>query len=204
MTSGPEGPTSAAPAHNSSDDTVELELTKDQELALSRAAVAALHSDDPDLVPAVAKYMNLAYRPTTRVEFVCNVTLAVLAVGLAIALLWPKPDRQLPAPVVASVGPVAEIISPAPPLKREGPPVRITNAFDSREVFEFPYGTSESEAHEAVVELLLSRARERRTEGLALRRAQSRQRVRAAPGQQAEIFVTRLLARTKVPANETN
>jgi hypothetical protein len=204
MTSGPEGPSSAAPARDSSDDTVELELTKDQELALSRAAAAALRSDDPDLVPAVAKYMNLAYRPTTRIEFVCNVTLAVLAVGLAIGLLWPKPDRQPAAPAVASVARVAEMISAAPPPKPEGPPVRITNAFDAREVFEFPSGTSESEAREAVVELLLSRARERRAEGLALRRGQTRQRGLAAPGQQPKIFVTRLLARTKVPLNETN
>jgi len=42
---------------------------------------------------------------------------------------------------------------------------------DATEVFEFPTETSESEACEAVAELLLSRARDRRAERLALKQA---------------------------------
>ena len=40
-------------------------------------------------------------------------------------------------------------------------PVYFTNPFDATEVFEFPPGTSQSQAHSAVAELLLARARER-------------------------------------------
>jgi hypothetical protein len=188
MTSAPEEPTSAGPAHDSSDDTIELELTEDQGAALSRAAAEAPHPEESDLGPTVPEYMNLAFRPTARIEFVCNVTLATLAVGFALAFLWPKPDRHASAPVVASIAPVAEVISAPRPSEPTGPPVRITNAFDTREVFEFPYGTSESEARAAAEELLLNRARERGTKGTALRQAKS----------------TRLLARTKVALNGTN
>jgi hypothetical protein len=42
-----------------------------------------------------------------------------------------------------------------------GMPVRFTNPFDPTEVFEFPTGTSEEEAHAAVADLLVNRARER-------------------------------------------
>jgi hypothetical protein len=57
----------------------------------------------------------------------------------------------------------------------------------------------ESEAREAVAELLLSRARDRRAEGLALRRAGNLQPDRGAAVPQHEVFVTRLLARAKEP-----
>lgn len=188
MTSGPEEPTSAGPARDSSDDTIELELTEDQGAALSRAAAESTRTDESDVGPAVPEYMNLAFRPSARIEFVCNVTLAALAVGFAILFLWPKPDRHPSVPVVASIASVAAAIpAPAPP-KPAGPPVRITNAFDPTEVFEFPYGTSETEARAAVVEMLLNRARERHAEGMALRQVKS----------------PRLLARAKVTLTGTN
>ena len=44
--------------------------------------------------------------------------------------------------------------------------LRIKNAFDATEVIEFPHGTTESAAREAVADLLLSRARDRLPEGL--------------------------------------
>jgi hypothetical protein len=43
----------------------------------------------------------------------------------------------------------------------KGEPVRFANPFDSQEVFEFPAGTSESEARDAVAQLLIERAVER-------------------------------------------
>jgi hypothetical protein len=82
--------------------------------------------------------------------------------------------------------------------------VRIKNAFDATEVVEFPHGTTESEVREAVAELLLSRARDRRAERLALRRAGNLQPDRGAAVQQPDVFVTRLLARAKEPLNGTN
>lgn len=47
---------------------------------------------------------------------------------------------------------------PAPEQKTEGEPVLFSNPFDAEEVFEFPAGTSETEAREAVAELLMERA----------------------------------------------
>ncbi len=59
---------------------------------------------------------------------------------------------------------------PAPPPQlalekphQSSPSIRVTNPFDSSEVFEFPPGTSRAEAHQFVANLLLQRARDRRT-----------------------------------------
>jgi hypothetical protein len=201
MIPGSEGPTTAGSAHDSSDDTIELELTGEQELALSRAAEAARATARPDEsgpVLSVPEYENFASRRVARIDFVCNVTFAVAVLGIAVASLWPASDRQPPAPAVTSVAPLAEV-APAGPAEPQGAPVQIRNAFDATEVFEFPHGTTESEAREAVAELLLSRARDRRAEGLALRRAGNLQPGRGAAVKQPEVFVTRLLARAKEP-----
>jgi len=201
MIPGSEGPTTAGSAHDSSDDTIELELTGEQELALSRAAEAARATARPDEsgpVLSVPEYENFASRRVARIDFVCNVTFAVAVLGIAVASLWPASDRHPPAPAVTSAAPLAEV-APAGPAEPQGAPVQIRNAFDATEVFEFPHGTTESEAREAVAELLLSRARDRRAEGLALRRAGNLQPDRGAAVQQPEVFVTRLLARAKEP-----
>lgn len=42
-----------------------------------------------------------------------------------------------------------------------GEPLRVANPFDSTEVFDFPAGTSEADAHEAVAGFLLDRATRR-------------------------------------------
>ena len=203
MIPGSEAPTTAGSAHDSSDDTIELDLTGEEQLALSRAAEAAratAHPDESGPVLSVPEYKNCAFRRTARIDFVCNVIFAVAVPGIAVALLWPAPDRHppAPAPAVASAAPLAEV-APAGPAEPQGAPVRIKNAFDATEVFEFPPGTTESEAREAVAELLLSRARDRRAEGLALRRAGNRQPDRGTEIQQPEVLVTRLLARAKEP-----
>lgn len=44
------------------------------------------------------------------------------------------------------------------------PPVHVANPFDKNEVFEFPPGTTPEEAHAAVADTLLERARERQAE----------------------------------------
>ena len=57
------------------------------------------------------------------------------------------PQAAAPPPVVAA----------EPPM----PPVQVKNPFDANEVFEFPSGTSETEAKQAVADMLLQRARDR-------------------------------------------
>lgn len=61
------------------------------------------------------------------------------------------PPSQLPA----ATSPTSEGESVA------GAPVRFANPFDANEVFEFPAGTSEAEARDAVAEILMERAMER-------------------------------------------
>jgi|ERR1700733_8924843 hypothetical protein len=198
MIPGSEGPTTAGSAHDSSDDTIELDLTGEEQLALSRAAEAARATARPDEsgpVLSVPEFETFAYTRTAPIDFVCNVIFAVAVAGITVGFLWPAPDRHPPdlhppAPAVASAAPLAEV-APAEPTEPQGAPVRIKNAFDAREVFEFPHGTTESEAREAVAELLLGRARVRRAEGLALSRVGNRQPERRAAVQQPEVLVTR-------------
>lgn len=187
MIPGSEGPTTAGSAQDSSDDTIELELKGEHQLALSRAIAAAratARPDDSGPVPSVPEYERLAFRRTARIDLVCNVTFAVAVLGIAVASL-PASDRRPPAPAVISAAPRAEVAPPGPaPAEPQGAPVRIKNAFDATEVFEFPHGTTESEAREAVAELLLSRALYRRAEGLTLRRVGNLQPDRGAALQQ--------------------
>ena len=206
MIPGSEGPITAAPAHDSSDDTIDLELTGEQGLALSRAAEAGggvARPDEAEPVSPVPEYENFASGRTARIDFAANVTFAVAVVGIAVAFLWPVPDRRPLAPAVTITAPLAQVPA-ARAAEPQGAPVRITNVFDATEVFEFPHGTTESEAREAVAELLLGRARARRADGLMLRRAASLEPDRSAAVQQPELFVTRLLARAKEPSNGTN
>jgi hypothetical protein len=201
MMPGPEGPTTAGFAHDSSDHTIELQLTGGQKLALSRAigaARATTRADESGRVLAVPERENFAVRRTARIDFVCNVTFAVAFLGIAVASLRPASDLHPAASAVTSATPLAAV-APARPAEPQGTPVRIKNAFDATEVFEFPHGTTESEAREAVAELLFSRARDRRAEGLALTRAGSLQPDRGAAVQQPEAFVTKFLARAKEP-----
>jgi hypothetical protein len=206
MIPGSEGPTTAGSAHDSSDDTIELELTGEQELALSRAAEAARSTVRPDEsgpVLYVPEYENFTSRRSARIDFVCNVTFAVALLGIAVACLRPASDQHPPAPAVTSAAPLAEV-TPAGPAEPHGAPVRIQNAFDATEVFEFPPGTTESEAREAVAELLLSRARDRRARELALRRAGNLQPDRGSAVQQPEVFVTQVARPREGTLNGTN
>ena len=196
---GPEGPSTAGSAHGLSDDTVELELAGEHALALSRAPRATAPSNQSGPVLAVPAYENFVLRRTARIDFVCNVTFAVAVVAIAVAFLWPaSAPHAAAAATVTSAAPLATVAPAAGPTEPPGTPVRVSNAFDATEVFEFPQGTPESEAREAVAELLLSRARDRRAEGLALRRAGNLQPDRGAV-RQPEAFVTKLFARAKDP-----
>jgi hypothetical protein len=200
MTPGADGPTSAEPARDSSDDTIELQLTEDEELALSRAAAASSSAD----APAAPQYANFVSRRTARVDFVCNVTLAVTALAITVAFAWPTSTRHAPTPALASPPSLEEVVVPTKLAQLPEDPVRITNPFDKTEVFEFPSGTSAPEAQAAVAELLLDRARERRAEGPMLRRAKTPQGQHEAPMQPSAVFVTKLLAGTKATVNATD
>jgi hypothetical protein len=92
--------------------------------------------------------------------------LAVLALAGIAALQWPTAPH--PEPLPPPPPPVIETPAvPAPQQEpqteqRQLPPVRYRNPFDRREVFEFPAGTSVADAQQAVADILLQRAQERR------------------------------------------
>jgi len=121
--------------------------------------------------PAAEPVFTAADRPR-----VSRLTFGLLIVGL-LAFSASVAYLTIPAPVTSSPPPPAEVV-PALPKPVEEPaaaprdtssptetprvvPVRYANPFDSTEVFEFPPGTSESEARDAVADRLLQRARER-------------------------------------------
>lgn len=193
MIPGYEGPTTPEPVH-SSDDTIEIEIGDHQRLADATAPASACNGESRRVLPP--EYPQLGARRSARIDFVCNVTLALIALGFVIGFFWPRWDPDTYAPPAASTLPLAEgvaTISAEPP----GAPLRIANAFDAAEVFEFPYGTSESEARDAVSELLLARARERHAQRPTRWPATGSQRGRGARFEQSTVFVTRLLARAR-------
>jgi hypothetical protein len=159
-------------------------------------AGATARPDESGFVFSVPGHTGFASRRTARIDFVCNVTFAMAVLGVAVAFVWPVSNRHPPVPVITSTLALAEVSSagPSEPVEQPGAPVRIRNAFDATEVFEFPHGTTKSEAREAVGELLLSRARDRRAEGLALRRVRNLQTDRGG-AQQPVALVARLHAR---------
>ena len=92
---------------------------------------------------------------------------AVLVVLGGVAHLGAK---QKPAPVVVAQAP--RPTPPQPPAEAPAPagePVLFKNPFDRTEVFEFPPGTSQAEARDAVAKALMERAQGRGPDVLKLR-----------------------------------
>jgi hypothetical protein len=200
MSPADEGPTATANAHDSSDDTIEIEIMDEQAFI----PVTAPQTKYPlgDSVMGVSDYQT---RRTARIDFVCNVTLGVLALGIGLAFLWPASAHRSAMPVGLKSLPMAH--GSAPALEFIEPhslplPLRIANAFDASEVFEFPQGTTDAAAREAIAELLLNRARERQAERLAARHAHNLQVVRTPST--PDVFVTRILEGSKSPLSGTN
>lgn len=87
---------------------------------------------------------------------------SVLALAAMIGYqnLRPAAPPPLPATVVAQVDEPSRTTNEA----ENRTPVLVRNPFDKSEVFEFPPGTTEQEAHAAVADTLLERARERQAQ----------------------------------------
>ena len=95
-------------------------------------------------------------------EIAIALSLTVAAIGAGYALFscvgpfdaghasMPRADQSAPAQLAVQ----AELV---------GEPVRVANPFDASEVFEFPAGTSEADAREAVAGFLIERATRRGT-----------------------------------------
>jgi len=170
MTDGHEG----QKAPGTDDDTWELELNAGQMLELSQQADAA-PTPQQSTPPAQTSGLLPAEPPQpgrrpTRLRL-WSLTLSVAALGTVAAIAWwgRAAERKPPAVVLqaqavtatATQMPAEPPVPDAPPE----PPVQVRNPFDAKEIFEFPPGTSETDARQQVVELLMQRARERRQSG---------------------------------------
>ena len=83
-------------------------------------------------------------------------TLAAVAAGSALySYLGPANSGLAATPDVAASAQREWVAMQTEPA---GEPLRVANPFDATEVFEFPSGTSEADAHEAVAGFLLERA----------------------------------------------
>ena len=160
-------------------DTLELELTPDEMLTLTRAAALQERPASSIGLPPSASLStppaNEGFRaPDAAADpkgFPRGFSMRMAAaLGLAVAMLlvgaWTTyfaSHRPIPTTaVMAEVHVPAAEPSPLLPAPAERLPVRFTNPFDASEVFEFPPDTSVTEAHDAVADLLLQRARDRR------------------------------------------
>jgi hypothetical protein len=86
----------------------------------------------------------------------------------AVAVTPPPPAATAPPSLLSATAPpsplpatAATAAAPAPSTDQPAT-VRFVNPFDKKEVFEFPPGTSQADARDAVADLLAERARDRR------------------------------------------
>jgi hypothetical protein len=138
--------------------SLELELSADElrtiaEPRASRRAVARAAVSPGDYagrLPVLAQ--ALAYPAITLV-------VAALLMGVAVEgfPLSARPGLVTRTAAISRAAPIIPASPASAPL-----PVRFANPFDASEVFEFPPGTSETEAHDAVADILTKRAQDRR------------------------------------------
>jgi hypothetical protein len=94
-----------------------------------------------------------------------SLVMAAIAAGYALySYLGPVDAARLASAPVAQSS-VAQQEWSTVDTEPLGDPLRVANPFDSSEVFEFPAGTSESDAHEAIAGFLIDRASRRGAAG---------------------------------------
>lgn len=90
----------------------------------------------------------------------------VLIFALAVLFKYSFTDRAPAASLKADTQELPQSGSDAVIAATETAPVRFANPFDKDEVFEFPAGTTQDEARDAVADTLKTRATERRAAGI--------------------------------------
>ena len=135
------------------DDTIELALTEEDMLALSRAAEEEHAETNP------RKSALIATRTFLRDQSVRSgrwpTVVASSAIGIVISVALGLVAHRIPT-VTNTVPSGAERSA-----ESLDSPVRFSNPFDASEVFEFPPGTSDEQARQSVAAILLQRARDR-------------------------------------------
>ena len=169
------------------EDTIEMQLTPIQMGLLTRAAEEAERDSEPPAAEKTGLPVDLPPKPPVavavtppskwsmqgkRLYLAASGGVILLVLSVTIAYQLGARVRSAPAAPADRVTEPADARMPAPPppmlQETEGvpaapAPVRFTNPFDTGEVFEFPPGTSNAEARDAVASLLIKRAQERQT-----------------------------------------
>ncbi|MDB6046811.1 MAG: hypothetical protein JWM63_5362 [Gammaproteobacteria bacterium] len=155
------------------EDTIELELSPEQMLALSRpmreeqpasSPVESTPISTPVEPASPNRYVNVRNGtrtgtwPLARAAGALGIAAAALALGSA---AHRAADRSSSPPAVTTRAPTSAAPAAPEPAGSQSLPVRFKNPFDASEIFEFPPGTSEGEARQSVAELLLQRAHDR-------------------------------------------
>ncbi|MET0533154.1 MAG: hypothetical protein ABW171_02930 [Steroidobacter sp.] len=149
----------------------EVELSAQDLLALADSCLPGKQEAAPapaSRTPASAEQvfanlaMNAAKKSPPRRMSSLQMTLAVIVtvgvIGAVCELVASNSSKQS----TASATPARQLMLSSPEqMTQGGQPVRFANPFDKAEVFEFPAGTSENEAREAVAALLMERANSR-------------------------------------------
>jgi hypothetical protein len=121
------------------------------EKTITAAAMPSTSALQRRATPAVARRETSLWRVAVALPF------ALTAIGALYFGLVLKDDSG--GTSALELAPQSEL--PASALESEGKPVLFANPFDANEVFEFPAGTSEAEARDAVAEILMERAMQR-------------------------------------------
>jgi hypothetical protein len=176
-----------ASQHELGEETMELELTAEEQLELSRAAEAVDAQG-----PCHPDYETYIRTRTRRADLAGTVTFAALVlVGFAFAGWRALREPRAPADIAFQSMPDSPVDLPVSPLRTF---VRVANPFDAGEVFEIPADMTEAEARDAIAAVLLQRGHERLQQGIHLQRGP---RTRA-PTMVADVIVTPV-ARPSIP-----
>jgi hypothetical protein len=159
------------------DDTIELQLTPEQVLELSRAA---------EVAKPAAPASRFRHWHRTPIAKMAAATLGYVALAWwsSSQLAWrPEPSAA------AAATPAIAIPQPASISESSEPAVRVMNPFDVKEVFEFPAGTGQAEGRAKVAQILMQRAHERQSQWEHIKPAAS---LRTASLYRARYFQTRI------------
>lgn len=167
------------------EDTLELELTAEQTHSLANAAEALrLEAAAPAIVALPTPQPRVQQVEITRFRL-WHLLLVAAVVGASAALTWRATAQRTPQR--ASVVQAARVVTPqfaaastplmpaaaaaavsAPaasaPASASDAPLRMHNPFDRSEVFEFPAGTTRSDARAQIAQILYARAQDRRSQ----------------------------------------
>ena len=135
-----------------SDETdTEIELSAQDLLALSDLGQIEAHATSSAPQPSKPAQSGSKHKLGLPLSLIA-------AVGVAGAT-YVVTSSDGATPSVANISqPLAPSEWPAPQQLAERAPVRFANPFDAEEVFEFPPGTTETQARDAVADVLLKRA----------------------------------------------